>query len=256
MKQISLSELELALFGTIGVFILLVIGIILFALVYVRKQRQNQAEKELLKQQFESEKLAAQLEISEQTMQELSHELHDNIGQRISVAIQRFRKDFGDKHDLNEVLDDTLNDLRQLSKNMNGSYLEKVGIDLAIEKECKRVQDSTEMTCTYTPTDDYLALSPDQEVILFRCYQELVSNAIKHSNAKNLAVKLLRKKDDIILSVSDDGKGINPKSVESGIGMISLENRVKILKGKFTLKSKDKKGTLAKITIPTLTSNA
>lgn len=250
MEGVNLKELEVVIFLIMGSVVLLISSVLFFALTYSKKQRQNKAEKEILKQKFESEKLASKLETTEQTMKEISQELHDNLGQKLTLAIQRTRKELGDNHELDLMLCETLDDLRQISKSMNGSYLEKLGIDLAIEKECKRVNDSTEIKCEYFPTEKSLSLKPEQEIILFRCFQELVNNSVKYSKASNLEVTLERSEDSVILTVNDNGIGFETENVESGVGMISLKNRIELLNGIFALNSSANNGTKAKIRIP------
>lgn len=249
-ELINLKELETILIIIMGSVLLFFCSVLFFIFKYNRKQRENRVEKQILQQKFESEKLASQLETTEQTMKDISEELHDNLGQKLTIAIQGARKSLGQEHELNSLLEETLSDLRQISKNMNSDFLAHLGLDLAIERECKRVNSATDVNCTYTATEEFLGLTPDQEIILFRCFQELTNNALKYSESKKLDVSLNRTPDSVVLKVKDYGIGFEENKTESGVGMLSLRNRVSLLNGKIMLTSSTNQGTEAIIKIP------
>jgi len=92
--------------------------------------------------------------------------------------------------------------------------------------------------------------SPDLELGVYRIAQELVNNVIKHARATNVSVQLLANKGSIVLSVEDDGIGMDPAAGASGFGMRSLHDRARMLHGTFHVEAASPKGTRATLRAP------
>lgn len=243
-----MNEIEQFLIGGFVLFTILSFTIVLFFLAYRNKQRHHQTEKNLLENQYQKTLLETKLEVSEQTMKQIAQEIHDNIGQRITLAIQAI--DYGSDTDVKGLLSGALKDLRDLSKSLHTSYIVEMGLDLAIEKECEIVCKSSNINCVYTPEEIPPKLTTETELILYRCLQEILSNAIKHSKASEILISLCNRGCITELAVKDNGKGFNTHSENRGVGINSLEERVNLLRGELNISSIIGSGTEVVISVP------
>src|SRR5882757_2036077 len=129
-------------------FLLLGVFILLLATLYSKRQKKNIIEKRLMKTQFDQELLRTQLEIQEQTLKTISQEIHDNIGQVLSLAkLNLNTMDVTQQDKLQEKISDSkklvskaIQDLRDLSKSMNTDNIEALGLVRAIEYELEMIR--------------------------------------------------------------------------------------------------------------------
>jgi signal transduction histidine kinase len=148
-------------------------------------------------------------------------------------------------------MDQSVQEVRSISHQMMPKELEQFGLVAAIDQMLSEgiVKD------TICWNFEHLNLTPRLnsaiELALFRITQELVSNIIKHANAKQVNVQLLKTNDHVVLMVSDDGKGMTPVSDKTrGIGMVNIESRATSLGGKVHVETALGKGTVITIRIP------
>ncbi|WP_306639961.1 sensor histidine kinase [Sanyastnella coralliicola] len=235
------EDLTFLLISGILVFLLLIVGIVAFVIAYQKNLRSHQAEKSLLLSEFQNQLLESQLEISEQTMRQIAQEIHDNVGQRLTMVMHATEKS-GDQ-DLSNILLEIREDLRGISHSLHSSRIAELGLDLALEKECLLVQKTAGLTCHYHPTEERLLLTPQEEVILFRCVQEAINNAIKYAEAKELNVTLAVSDSTLKLEVNDNGIGFEINSKANGLGLTSINERMQMIQGTFEIASKVGSGT-------------
>ncbi|MGB0425031.1 MAG: sensor histidine kinase [Flavobacteriales bacterium] len=236
------------IYGGFVLFLILSVAMVFFVIAYKRTQNAYIIEKNLLQKEFQNELLASQLEISEQTMKQIAQEIHDNIGQRITLAIQLNAKDQS-ADELQLVLSEALEDLRQLSQSLHSTKILDMGLDLALERECELIAKASGKKCEYEPPTDFAAISEQEEIILFRCAQELLNNALKHSKADVYKVRLTTNEKKIELEVADNGIGFDSSEFSQGLGMTSLSNRVALLNGELNIISSPNEGAQFRISI-------
>lgn len=226
------------LYGGLILFSILSISLIMFVYAYRKKQLVHQAEKLLLRKEFDMEIVKSHLEISEQTLKNVSREIHDNLGQRLTLVFHGLKED-EETHEMKGVLKEVISELRDLSRSLHGNYITDMGLDLALERECQLVQSASKIECVYTPPEHEMRLSQEQEIILFRCTQEILNNAVKYSGASRIEVALSvsESEDNTQLNVSDNGCGFDQENVVEGIGLKSLRERVALLKGNIAVTS-------------------
>ncbi|WP_461789233.1 sensor histidine kinase [Pedobacter sp.] len=244
------------------IFFIIVIGIIVLVITYYRKKRTHLEEKKLLNQKFESELLKTQIEVQEQTMQLIASNLHDNIGQLLSLTNLtlgsvnvREEEKAEKKIDTSiELVNKSISELRALAKLLHGEQLLELGIAAAIEQEVSwlskaeiyQVQFENEMKGTSL-------LSPQKDLVILRLFQEIVNNIVKHALATKIEIKLHQQEDWIFLSVDENGIGFDydeARKKNNGLGLYSIEKRVKMIGGSFDLQSSINKGTKIIIQIP------
>lgn len=243
------KELVFVVYGGIVIFLILTVAIVFFVVAYRKSQRVHLSEKQLLKKEFETELLGSKLEIIEQTMKQIGQEIHDNIGQRMTLAIQ-LNQQGGESSELQPILQEVLNDLRNLSHSLHTTKINEMGLDLALERECELMAKATQMICVYTPPKNRVALAEQSEIILFRCAQEMLNNVIKHAQADRVEVTLETSPEQIQLIVKDNGQGFTNQDQQKGIGLSSLKNRVEMIHGLLEIQSYLTVGTIISITLP------
>ncbi|MEY3398045.1 MAG: hypothetical protein RL220_639 [Bacteroidota bacterium] len=213
--------------------LLLVVAVSIFGFfaLYRRKQQLFARDKENLSREFQNMLLRSQIEISEQTMQNISQEIHDNIGQRLTLAAMQLNNPEQARiKSSRELINEALRDLRSISKNLSGKSILENGLELAIEREVSLIN-SGGISCEFTCHGDSGPLSEQEEVVLFRCVQEALHNALRHSGATRIIVNMIQNSQDLSVSVSDNGRGFPPEKIHSGQGLSNMGDRMKILGG-------------------------
>lgn len=245
------------------IFLLLAVLFIIFLAISVQRRKVLQMEKKQLQSQYEQELLRTQLEIQEQTLKTISQEIHDNIGQVLSLAkLNLSRMDINRQEHLQEKITDSKNlvskaiqDLRDLAKSMNTDNISAVGLVKAVEYEMDMLRKAG-FTVSLDVMGSVIKQDPQKELILFRIIQEIFNNVIKHAEAT--AITVLMKYDERLLTISiaDNGKGldlalINDKNKPGhGLGIRNMHNRANLIGADFKMNSTLTKGTEIIMTIP------
>jgi len=221
-------------------------------------------EKMRMKYDYEREILKTQLEIQESTLTNISQEIHDNIGQVLSLAkITLARIGESDTPLVNQRIAETrtligkaIQDLRDLSKTMHPQYIFDRGLEKSIKTELENIA-STELFATSFSTEGVVRnLGPQNELILFRIVQELLNNAVKYSKATNIKTVLTYTPTDFTLYFADDGIGYDTALAEQaekpGLGMKTIRNRVAMIGANYQAESSAGNGTKVFITLKAL----
>lgn len=252
------TDVRAIVVSTISLVVLMGSFIILFILRYRQRQAEHEKEKKQLRLEQEGEMMKAQLEISEDLMRKISLEIHDNIGQTLSLAKLQLHglnaHNFID-HSKNtaDLLSRAIHDLRNLSKSLNGNFVMEIGLEEAIRREVNIVQSSGQVNCEYHAGPDHIVMNGHQEVILFRCVQEVLNNCVKHSQARNIVISSSVNNAWLHLSVGDDGIGMDlglPR--HNGLGLNSLQQRARIMNGTCRFESAPGKGMKVVFEVPVL----
>lgn len=200
------------------------------------------------------ELLQTQIEIQEQTLKNVSQEIHDNIGQVLSLVklnLNTFtdttESDTQKKiRDTKELVSKAINDLRDLARSMHGEKIAEIGLQQAVDNELKILQNTGQFQTHLTVIGERYKLKPQTQMVLFRIVQEALHNDIKHSKAKNISVYFDYGATAFTLTIKDDGIGFNMEKLQSaktGIGLKSMKNRASLVGGEFSINSLENKGT-------------
>lgn len=151
------------------------------------------------------------------------------------------------------ILDSSICEMQRIAYNMLPENLLRFGLVNTLGVFCKHIADSGAAHISYQATG-YENYTPNTEisVALLRVGQELISNALKHAKAANIAVQLSLSKQYATLIVQDNGVGFSPMAANSGMGIQNLNNRVKLLNGYIKFESQIGEGTKATVSIPLL----
>jgi signal transduction histidine kinase len=198
----------------------------------------------------------------------ISRELHDELGQALSLIKLRVRyikKNLSDnqkliKKECKETLqfiDRVIENVRRLSRDLSPTVLDDLGLTAAIRwliNNLKASNKTSEVTNNIMNIDHFF--SQDSQINIYRIIQEALTNVVEHAQAKNVTIDITKQGKFIFFSLQDDGIGFDVKqamekiSIERGLGLASMEERVQMLGGIFNLRSKKGKGTQVKFRIP------
>lgn len=245
------------------VMLLLSTYIFLFMTLHRKRQLQNLQEKANLHAQYQQEILQSQLEIQNQTLQHISGELHDNIGQLLSVA--RLQLNILEEQEtatsaqireVNDVIDKTIHELRALSKSLDGDFVKDFGLMESLSHELQRIRATSKYQTEIITDGEPYRLEGQKEIVLFRVVQEILNNTLKHAAAKNIKVTLQYEPTQFTLTVQDDGKGFNFEKLknremtESGAGLRNIKRRTELIGGNCHLESTLGIGTKIRLQLP------
>ncbi len=247
--------------GTVLVTVLTVF-IILFVILY----KKAQLKFELERQQFQQALLQTEVEIREQTLLNISRDLHDNFGQIASLVkihlamISKAELKDKDRLRVEESVDlvrDLIKEIRSLSTSLNSQNIAKQGIVGMIEHDISRIQRSGFIDIKLLYKSAQIAIDPQKAIFLYRMFQEMLNNILKHSEATKATVGIDCTDNILTLKVRDNGKGMSKtRNFHSpvngyGNGLLNIKERCKIIGATYSIESYPNKGTFIEIKLPT-----
>lgn len=195
----------------------------------------------------------------EKERQRIAQELHDGSGVALSALKMKLNvlKDGQQQNDSNKVsdlmkdVDRIYDDIRNISHNLMPKTLSKLGLYPAIDELVNQFRlAAPQIKFNYfrkVQTNNY---SENAKINIFRMIQELLTNVVKHSEAKEVTLQIIKHADALMISIEDDGKGFDSRETKSGIGLTSLESRVQMLNGNLSIDAAPQNGTFISINIP------
>lgn len=234
---------------------LLLFFITLFILVNKNKHRRLQQEKIELRYKYEKELLTTRLEVQEQSLNIVSQEIHDNICQVLGhVKHNLYAIEYNLFPDGNEdllktstsLVGKTIDDLRNISHVLNPVYIQKIGLEDAIKKELEYLRAFYKIELNLVLDGDPPDFAAETEIIIFRIVQETLSNIVKHSSATIVDLLVHYTPTQMTVTIADNGTGFdleNIRSKNSGIGLINMTQRAKLINGIFDIRSGINQGT-------------
>ena len=224
----------------------------------------KEAEQTLLESWEELRRLATRVEEArEDERTSLALELHDTAGQ----AITALKLDVGQlkKHleqgqaptpqeldALNDLLDHTADDVRRISSELRPGVLDDIGLDGAIEWQIDELKKRTDLGFSLRLQSEKCQLDYARRTALFRVFQELLTNIVRHAHARSVQVTLERAEDLVTLTVADDGLGVDLEKLEDSgsIGVVGMRERLRPYGGELQYESAPGKGTIARVVMP------
>lgn len=249
-----------------GLLALILVGFIVTILfLYQRKQHRQEEELVRLKEEYDQEVLKSQLEIQETTLKSIAQELHDNIGQVLSVVklslavlpLEQGHQAYAPLQHIRDVLNKAVYDLADLTKSLHTDRIAQIGLVESIRFDLETLRKTGLMEVKLELNGAEYRLGEQKEIFIFRIFQELVNNILKHAKATQLTISLNYTSTDIFLfSVKDNGVGFSlqekkdSKSPLNGVGLKSMLNRSKLIGAKMVFESEPGKGTIVNMEVP------
>ena len=227
-------------------------GILIFAEEITRRKQADEALSSMNRKLIESQ---------EQERSRIGRELHDDINQQLAllaVELDRFDQD-GSTNNLHDRVQefkdrviDIATDVQALSHQLHSSKLEYLGLATAAKALCKELSEMQDIRVDFTQNGVPRDLPQDVSICLFRVLQEALQNAVKYSGAGHFEVDLFGTSSDVRLTVRDDGAGFNVDEAmkTQGLGLVSMRERVNLVKGTISIKSAPMRGTEITVRVP------
>jgi PAS domain S-box-containing protein len=224
----------------------------------------RKSEEALRKSYARIEDLAGRLiAAQEEERKHIARELHDDLNQQVAalaIGISRFKRQLPNADaaileqivKLREKTDSLSKRIRQVSYELHSSILQHAGLLAALNSFCAEFSDREGIAVTLDIQGRIEVVQPDAALCLYRVAQESLRNIARHSGARSAVVALAGVDDAVELRVSDQGVGFDPAQARErrGLGLISMEERVKLLHGSFVLTTQPGMGTELKAIIP------
>ena len=239
-------------------FMLLIVIIIITAILYHNRKRTHKIDLS----NFQNTLLQSQLEIQEQTMQTIGADLHDNIGQLLSLTSLTLNSvQLNDPSKARQKIDaaidltgQSIKEMRLLGKLLQGEQLVEMGLENAIKYEINWLEKAGRHEVKYVAEGEAPAQNnADKDLIIFRILQEVLNNIIKHANASRMDITLEYLAGSIQLRVVDNGTGFNVDQLtadQKGMGLQNIQKRAGIIGGEVSIRSQPGEGTCIDIFIP------
>jgi two-component system, NarL family, sensor kinase len=238
---------------------LILVGfIVTMILLYQRRRHTQEQEMAMIKDKYEKEALRSQLEIQENTFKTIAQELHDNIGQLLSVVklslsalpIEKAHPAYDLSRHSQEVLNKAIADLSDLTKSLHSDRINDVGLIESMRFELASIKRAGLLDIQFSVSGAEFQLPEQKAIVIFRMFQEMLNNILKHSRAKQITVRITYLEDgNFLLEVEDNGNGFNVSekqhSVSSsrGVGLKSMFNRAQLIGATINIDSEPGKGT-------------
>lgn len=241
-------------------FLLFIFGILIFIHQYKLKKKEHLMLLNHKEEEHKQELLTTQLEIQVQTMEHIGREIHDNIGQKLTLAslyTQQLSYENKAPHisenieSISQLINNSLSELRELSKSLTSNSIESLTLIELIEQECLKINALQICQVQFIYKLETNNLNYQIKSISLRIIQEFLQNSIKHSKCKNITIDLYFKEKLMYFILKDDGIGFNSTKLNTkGIGLNNIKKRIEIIGGTYTLESKTEEGTQVTLIIP------
>lgn len=237
--------------------------------------QRKEAEEQLQQSLDRLRTLSGRLEVvREEERARIARELHDELGVGLTclkidlsqantivseVEGSRLRRKLSEKiRAMIEQVEGTITDVQRIVSELRPGVLDDLGLVAAIEWQSQEFQRLTGITCTCTATAEDIEVEPERATAVFRICQEALTNVARHAHATAVRVSLQEQGGSLLLSVSDDGKGIPDQKISDprSFGLLGMRERAALLGGEVTITGSPEKGTTITMRLPVRTPAA
>ena len=241
--------------GCVGLWLVCAVWAVNASTVLFRRLEQQAAALTRLQFQF--------LESQENTARRFSHELHDELGQALTavkanLSALRTQNEPERVDDCMKLVDQAINDVREMSQLLRPTMLDDFGLDAALRALTESFAQRTGITLDYQSNLAAERLPDQVETNLFRIAQESLTNIARHANAEKVGVELARRNGLVTLRIRDNGKGMEMARrkgqketlASGGMGLAGMETRAQACGGRLTVESAPGEGMKVEVTCP------
>lgn len=255
--------ISLVLFlGTLGMLVL-TIGLILFIIFHQRKVIRYQFRLQQMEHEQQKVLLNASIRLQEEERQRIAADLHDDAGPLLATARLYLNENLVNQdkgtqlqsiYQARQILDDTIQLIRNISHSLMPPTLKNFGLESAINDLFQKISGSGAINASSRFHEYKERLKPEKELIVFRIVQELVNNILKHSNSSFIHLTQNMHHENFLLRIHHDGRGIVQADFEKlnksnvGLGLKNISSRLKVAQGSIYFE-KDASQTYYKVTI-------
>lgn len=258
-------DIKVFIFLAILIELVFIGGIVIFVFQYHRRKLIHENEKALLNEQHLQDLLNTRQKIQNQIMEDIGREIHDNVGQKLTLAsiyANKANYDYNSSGQnepiaaISSILNESIDELRKLSHSLTNSGMSISELRTLIQNECVRVNNLNicKLTCTFDSSE--CRISNTIRNFILRIVQEFLQNSLKHADCQNIRLLLECNESGLSLHIDDDGVGFNIGEVsirpEKGIGLSNMNKRAELIGATFSITSVLNKGTRLDLFIPSI----
>ena len=256
--------------GVLIVFLLVLLVLIFLLYKNLNKKKKIVEQEKLIEtqklenvlQEQELNEIDKLLEGQEKERIKIANDLHDNLGSLLATVKLNFQnlKKQDSHHDdsynlfnkTDELIEEAYQKVRTIAHTKNAGVIANQGLLPAVRNIAKKMNIPGKLAVEVIPFGLEERIENTLEVTIFRMIQEILTNAIKHANATEIAIHLTQHDDSLNIIVEDNGDGFNPKKIDKkeGMGLNNIERKVEQMGGVFTIDTTEKRGTSILIDIP------
>lgn len=244
---------DLFIIVLLGFFLMVLMVSFIVIMVIYHRQRQikNQQKVREIQAEYEKTVLNVEKELREDILAHVGRELHDNVGQLLSLAKMNLSSSKPEKVSEGKVMvNEIIHEVRTLSKALNLDWVEAISLEDFIQRELKKLETAEFCKVAFHQSGEALRLDKDKKLVLIRIIQESLNNAIKHAQPRLIEISVDSEPSRWVIKVMDDGKGFDYSGQSSGSGIYNLKNRMATIGGEMVLNSVLGKGTEIKLILP------
>lgn len=192
------------------------------------------------------------LHAGEEERRRIARELHDEISQLLTViqlSLEEVPEDTSAMRKAKELLSETQEEVHRIIYDLRPSILDDLGLSSAVRWYARNYLQPRGLE-VHLEVEEDLDLPNEVEITVFRIYQEIVTNLLRHSRAEHASIELFTRDSRLVLTVEDDGVGFSPGERSGGAGILGMRERADLIGGALTIESDPGAGTLVQLEIP------
>ncbi|MBO9633048.1 MAG: hypothetical protein J7578_08000 [Chitinophagaceae bacterium] len=255
-----IDQILVVIIAVVAVLLFLAILFLVMVMYHSSRRKQMAREKLRIQEQYEKQLLESRLEIQQQTFHFISQEIHDNVGQILSLAkveLNILQQQLNGNGELVVSVRDNvgkaMTELREIAKSLNHDQAQHFNWQENLREEINRINKSGVLSAgLILEGEEECYLKDQQKLITFRVVQEGIQNILKHAKASSLLVNIYQSKEYTNIMIIDNGIGFDPDAAlngHSGLGLKNILNRVALIGGVAEINSNTGKGTCLRINI-------
>lgn len=239
------------------VVFVIAIGVFLLNQHFQKNLIRQQLEQEELRNKHQKELLQSNIEVQESERKRIAKDLHDELGATLSIAkmhlmrLEQMHPTLESKGlsigNVRNIIETSIASVRQISHHLMPNQLETFGLVRSVESLVDQINESKQVEIDFQVPNDATKISWEKELGLYRIFMELLQNTLKHSKAQKVKIIYQEEKGTVLIKYNDDGVGL-PKETVHGLGLKSMEARIKAIGGNLDLIRGD--GFAALLSVP------
>jgi PAS domain S-box-containing protein len=231
------------------------------------------AEEQLEKSKEQLHALAGRLQkVREEESERISREIHDELGQSLTglnMDLNWIQQKLEEAKSpllrsqlkrrmktMTALLETTVRSVQRISTELRPGMLDDLGLTATLEWQAEEFEARTGIRCRWRPKPAATQVNRDQATALFRIFQEILTNVGRHAHARSVNLKLVQNHGELILEVSDDGRGFSEEKLldHKSLGLLGMRERAAFMGGRVEIRSTPRKGTKVTVTSPVVES--
>ena len=255
-----MQQTDIYIFLTLAFVIvaLLIIGIVKFAFTISKRKIQYQSEKQAMELLHLNEMKEAALQMQQLTMQDIGREIHDGVGQRLTLASiyskQLINKNLLDDsktklEEISSIINESLVQLRMLSRELANEQEHSIDLSEFIHQEVEKVKALSVCEVQFDKEKEFF-IDNKKAMFIIRILQEFMQNSLKYAECTKMTISLNKKNELLVLEIKDNGKGFDQSISSKGIGLHNMKRRAEMIGATLELNSSIGHGTALHLELP------